>query len=66
VLCAARVEPHVEPGQIWVTEEFREQLTRQPSRWRTSPVVLSGGDDRFNASKGDEPDRWVRLYRLEF
>ena len=26
VLCAARVEPHVEPGQIWATEEFRAQL----------------------------------------
>ena len=30
VLCAARVEPHVEPGQIWVTEEFRTQLAESP------------------------------------
>jgi hypothetical protein len=56
----------VEPGQIWATEEFRAQLARQPSLWRTSPVTLSGGDERFNAKKGDEPDLWVRLYRLEF
>ena len=66
VLCAVRVEPHVEPGQIWATEEFRAQLARQPSLWRTSPVTLSGGEERFNAKKGDEPDLWVRLYRLEF
>jgi class 3 adenylate cyclase len=66
VLCAVRVEPHVEPGQIWVTEEFRAQLARRPSLWRTSPVTIPGGEERFNARKGDEPDLWVRLYRLEF
>jgi class 3 adenylate cyclase len=66
VLCAVRVEPHVEPGQIWVTEAFRDQLARQPSLWRTSPVMLPDGDGRLNARKGDEPDLWVRLYRLEF
>ena len=65
VLCAVRVEPHVEPGQIWVTEEFRDELARLPSLWRTSQVG-AGGEDRFNARKGDEPDLWVRLYRLEF
>jgi class 3 adenylate cyclase len=66
VLCAVRVEPHVEPGQIWATEEFRAQLARHPSLWRTSPVVMPGGEEHFNARKGDEPDLWVRLYRLEF
>ena len=66
VLCAVRVEPHVEPGQIWSTEAFRAQLERQPSLWRTSPVALPGGEERFNARKGDEPDLWVHLYRLEF
>jgi hypothetical protein len=29
-------------------------------------VTLPGGEERFNAKKGDEPDLWVRLYRLEF
>ncbi len=38
ILCAARVEPVVEPGQIWATEEFRQQLQQRPSLWRTSPV----------------------------
>jgi class 3 adenylate cyclase len=66
VLCAARVEPKVEPGQIWATEEFRAKLALQPSLWRTSPVAMPGGEERLNVRKGDEPDLWVRLYRLEF
>jgi class 3 adenylate cyclase len=66
ILCTARVEPHVEPGQIWATEEFRQQLSKKPSLWRTTPVPGPAGD-RFNVKKegGTEPDLWVRLYRLE-
>ena len=68
VLTAARVEPHVEPGQMWTTEEFRARLAEQPSLWRTTPVPGPDGDERFNVKKegGTEPDLWVRLYRLEF
>jgi class 3 adenylate cyclase len=66
VLCAARVEPHVEPGQIWATEQFRAQLTRQPSLWRTTPLSGPGGEERLNVKKGGESDLWVQLYRLEF
>lgn len=68
VLCAARVEPVVEPGQIWATEEFRQQLLARPSLWRTVPVAGPGGENRFNVRKAhaQEPDLWVRLYRLEF
>ena len=68
ILCAARVEPLVEPGQIWVTEEFRSELARTPSLWRTTAVVGPDGEDRFNVKKegGDEADLWVRLFRLEF
>jgi hypothetical protein len=36
------------------------------SLWRTSPVAMPGGEERLNVRKGDEPDLWVRLYRLEF
>src|SRR6266700_915310 len=63
ILCAARVEPHVEPGQIWATEEFREQLAMKPSLWRTSPIPGPSGG-RFNVKKegGREPDLWGRLY----
>jgi class 3 adenylate cyclase len=68
VLGATRVEPHVLPGQIWATEEFRQQLAQRPSLWRTTEVTAPDGNDRFNVKKAGraEPDLWVRLYRLEF
>ena len=68
VLCATRAEPHVLPGQIWATEEFRQQLAQKPSLWRTTEVMAPDGSDRFNVKKvgRTEPDLWVRLYRLEF
>jgi class 3 adenylate cyclase len=67
ILCAARVEPIVEPGQIWATEEFREQFQQRPSLWRTSALAGPGGEGQFNVSKpgAGEPDQWLRLYRLE-
>jgi class 3 adenylate cyclase len=67
ILCAARVEPLVEGGQIWATEEFRQQFLQRPSLWRTSPVPGPGGEQLFNIRKrgSQEPDSWVRLYRLE-
>jgi len=68
ILLATRVEPHVDPGQIWATEEFRQQLFQRPSLWRTTPMPGPGDGDCFNIKKegGVEPDLWVRLYRLEF
>lgn len=68
ILRATRVEPHVLPGQIWATEEFRGQLSQKPSLWRTTPVSAPDGGERFNVKKEGrtEPDQWVRLYRLEF
>jgi class 3 adenylate cyclase len=67
ILCAARVEPIVEPGQIWATEQFRDQFLQRPSLWRTIPMAAASGEDRFNVSKKHtgEPDLWVRLFRLE-
>ena len=68
ILCAARVEPIVEAGQIWATEEFRQQLLQRPSLWRTAALHGPGADERFNAKKAgsNEADVWLRLYRLEF
>jgi class 3 adenylate cyclase len=68
ILCASRVEPHVQPGQIWATEEFRQVLVERPSLWRTTALTTPEGSDRFNVKKEgrSEPDLWVRLYRLEF
>jgi class 3 adenylate cyclase len=67
ILCASRVEQVVEPGQIWVTEAFRQQFLERPSLWRTMPVPAPTGNDLFNVKKQGtlEPDLWVRLYRLE-
>jgi len=67
ILCTARVEPHVEPGQIWATEEFRGQLAGRPSLWRTTRLSPPGGGLLFNVKKegAAEPDLWVQLYRLE-
>ena len=67
ILCASRVEQIVEPGQIWATEEFRQQFLQQPSLWRMKPVPAPTGKDLFNVKKQGtpEPDLWVRLYRLE-
>jgi class 3 adenylate cyclase len=67
ILCASRVEPVVEPGQIWATEEFRQQFLQRPSLWRTTPIEPAGGAELFNVKKpgSGEADLWVRLYRLE-
>jgi class 3 adenylate cyclase len=67
ILCVSRVEPVVEPGQIWATEEFREQFVQRPSLWRTTPLTPPGGGELFNVIKpgATEPELWVRLHRLE-
>ena len=67
ILCASRVEPVVAPGQIWATAEFREQFLQRPSLWRTVPVAAASGEELYNVRKEatQEPDLWVRLYRLE-
>jgi class 3 adenylate cyclase len=68
ILYATRVEPHVVPGQIWATEEFRRELAQRPSLWRTTQILAPDGTDRINVKKDgrSEPDLWVSLYRLEF
>ena len=67
VLCAARVEPVVPPGQIWATEAFRLQFAAQPSLWRTAAITAPEGGMLFNVRKAGtaEPDLWVQLHRLE-
>jgi hypothetical protein len=58
----------VEPGQIWATEEFRQELAQRPSLWRTTQITGKDGAERINVKKDGraEPDLWVQLYRLEF
>jgi class 3 adenylate cyclase len=68
LLWAARVEPHVQPGQIWATEQFREELSKHPSLCRATPLQAPDGGEQFNVRKESsrEADMWVRLYRVEF
>ncbi len=67
ILRASRVEPLVEPGQIWATDEFRQQFAQRPSLWRMTPLTAAGGHSQFNVRKAgsQEPDVWVRLHRLQ-
>ncbi len=68
LLWAARVEPRVEPGQIWATEQFCEELGKHPSLCRATPIQPPDGGELFNVRKDGsrEADMWVRLYRIEF
>ena len=69
---AARLEPHVAPNEIWVTESFREALHRTPSFYDV--VEVNGGEapdgrwasGRLNIKKvgSSEPDSWVKVYRI--
>jgi class 3 adenylate cyclase len=65
VLCAARVEPVVEPGQVWATEEFRVQFQQRPSLWRLAPLRDGSRAERANVAKAGETEMWVQLHRLE-
>ncbi len=68
LLWASRVEPRVEPGQIWATEQFCEELSKRPSLCRATQIQPPHGGDLFNVRKENskEADMWVRLYRIEF
>jgi hypothetical protein len=68
----ARIEPLVEPSQIWVTERFKEALEQSPSFYRAEPIEpgvradVRSADGAFNVRKpgSSEEDELVRLYRV--
>lgn len=71
VLTAARIEPWVTPGQIWITEEVRALLSSTQTLFRTEPVTVATvlpvrADGEVNVKKpgSDEADIWVKLYRV--
>jgi class 3 adenylate cyclase len=71
VLVASRIEPHVRPGEIWVTDEIRDALAAIDTIFRaeaipTVPDGLAHRGDECNVRKpgSDEHDIWVRLYRV--
>jgi hypothetical protein len=68
----ARIEPLVEPGDLWVTERFKEALERTASFYRAEaidPAVraeLRAPDGTFNVKKAGsaEEDHFLRLFRI--
>jgi class 3 adenylate cyclase len=72
VLVASRIEPHVSPGEIWVTEEIRAGLAETDTIFRADPVSEVAGDaprradGAVNVRKpgSDEQDIWVKLFRV--
>jgi class 3 adenylate cyclase len=67
---AARIEPFVEAGEIWGTDEFRQALEARPTRYQATPVAArdgAGPEGATNVKKAgsNEPDIWVRLFRIE-
>jgi class 3 adenylate cyclase len=66
---AARLEPHVAPGQIWVTEEFKDVLGQRPGLYKAVP--LKDGDpesapELLNIKKpgSAEPDELIAVHRI--
>lgn len=75
VQLAARIEPHVRPGEIWATDAFRTRLEAGPTLYAATEIAPAhgersggpaGAESMFNVKKAGspEPDIWVRLYRL--
>src|SRR5262249_29569605 len=68
---AARIEPHVTAGEIWGTEDFRQVLESQPTRYQATHVPpresAGGPKGSINVKKpgSSEPDNWLRLYCIE-
>ena len=67
-----RIEPLVEPSEIWVTERFKEALEQAPSFYRAEPIDpgvrgdVRAADGTFNVKKpgSSEDDELVRLFRV--
>jgi class 3 adenylate cyclase len=61
MLRVARMEPLVAPGETWASEEFREELAKQPSLYRA--VEIEGGMNLKKAGSSEE-DAFIRVYRV--
>lgn len=70
---AARIEPHVTPNEIWVTESFKLALERQPTLYEAVEIPAevqvgprwSAGHLNVKKPASGETDQWLRVYRLE-
>jgi hypothetical protein len=68
----ARIEPLVNPSQVWVTERFKDALEQKPSFYRAEPIdqgvraEVRSADGMFNVKKpgSQEDDHFLRLFRI--
>jgi hypothetical protein len=68
----ARIEPLVEPSQIWVTQRFKEALEQAPSFYQAEEIErdvraeVRTADGTFNVRKAGsvEADEMIRLFRV--
>jgi hypothetical protein len=68
----ARIEPLVQPSEIWVTERFKQALEQAPSFYRAEPIApdvraeLRSADGAFNVKKpgSAEEDELLMLFRV--
>ena len=61
LLRVARVEPLVSASEIWATEEFVEELEKQPNLYRA--VEIEGGLNIKKAGSSEE-DTFIRAFRM--
>ena len=70
--CETRIEPLVNPSEVWVTERFKDALERTPSFYRAEPIEphvraeVRSVDGTFNVKKpgSQEADHFLRLFRI--
>jgi len=70
---AARLEPHVTPNEIWVTEAFKIALEAGPTLYDAVEIpaddqhgdAWSAGMLNIKKPGSREPDDWIRIFRLE-
>jgi hypothetical protein len=68
----ARIEPLVNPSEVWVTERFKDVLEQTPSFYRAEPIEphvraeVRSADGTFNVKKpgSQEGDHFLRLFRI--
>src|SRR5262249_1323511 len=65
VVVAARVLPHVGPGQVWATGASRLALEATDTVYGAVPIATASRDNSLNVKKpGERDDLVVRLYRI--
>jgi class 3 adenylate cyclase len=61
ILRVARMEPLVFPGEIWATDEFKEELAKRPSLY--GAVEIEGGLN-LKKPRSREEEAFIRVYRI--